>query len=99
MSKWDRVTKNPRIAELQLMMTQAQQEIQNIKESCSHDEYFIGYWSWRVGSMQPARICSICNDCIQLLSPDSKEYSEFKRLESKKIQTALDELKIPEGNL
>jgi hypothetical protein len=38
-----------------------------LRRSCEHPTTFEGTWSWRVGSLMPAVICSDCGKLIKYL--------------------------------
>ena len=50
-----------RIQNLQSKIIKAQAEIEQIRATCNHQSFFIGMYSWRPGSMNPARICNDCD--------------------------------------
>lgn len=55
---------NPRVSELLTTINQAQIELEEIRKNCSHNFWFVGMWSWRIGAYQPSRICGDCQNSI-----------------------------------
>jgi len=51
-------------------LRQAENRLEEIRAICKHENTFEGNWSWRVGSIMPAIICSDCGSLVK-----------FKRLE------------------
>lgn len=47
----------------------AEQALKELRELCSHPNTFEGNWSWRVGSIEPATICSDCGTCVKVHRP------------------------------
>jgi hypothetical protein len=64
----------PRLEELFKIKSDADTEIKEIQENCKHEYYKLGYWSYRVGHMSPARICDACNSYLGACDYPSKEY-------------------------
>lgn len=50
-----------RIAEIAKLQNDLNNELSTLKEACSHDEYYVGTYSWRVGSYDQCRICTKSN--------------------------------------
>jgi len=65
-----------RIQELRQKIDEMSIEIKSIQENCSHNEYHIGTYSWRIGSYDQKRICEDCG--LVLESPSNDELEEFK---------------------
>ena len=53
------------------------EELKTIRSSCSHDDYKIGNYSWRLGSSHLKRICEYCGDCIG--DPSADEMIKFNQ--------------------
>lgn len=66
-----------RVIELEKQIRVAEEEITMIQQSCDHNEYHIGYYSWRVGCLDVRRICNICNLAFKI--PTDEEIEEFKK--------------------
>jgi hypothetical protein len=49
------------VSDYQNDIQKAQEKIRKIQESCTHNNFFTGMYSWRPGAMAPSRICSDCN--------------------------------------
>ena len=39
--------------------------LKNLRDICKHEHTYQGNYSWRPGSIQPAEICSYCNELIK----------------------------------
>ena len=50
------------------------QELKLLRETCKHDSYRIGNWSWRPGAID---VVKICNHCDENLGAPSKEEREL----------------------
>jgi hypothetical protein len=68
---------NQRVSELMAIISQAEVELAAIRADCSHPSYFVGIWSWRVGSYQPSRICNECHNSIPGITEE--EIAEHNR--------------------
>lgn len=44
----------------------ANKRLKELRSLCNHEETFEGNYSWRVGSIYPATICSHCGELIKL---------------------------------
>lgn len=49
------------VQDYQLQILHAQDKIKELQAKCPHIEFTVMFWSWRPGSMQPARVCNSCN--------------------------------------
>lgn len=49
-----------------LEIQNANDRLKELREICKHEETFEGKYSWRIGSIIPAKICSFCNKPIKL---------------------------------
>lgn len=65
-----------RVLELFNSISDANKELESIREECSHDDYFIGNWSYRPGHIQISKICSYCRDHIG--KPSEEESNNFR---------------------
>lgn len=65
---------NSRLAELFKIKQEADSEIKDIQESCEHTHYRLGYWSYRVGHLVPARICAACVVLLEICAYPSNDY-------------------------
>ena len=65
---------NPRIQELFDIIKKANDELNEIRKTCSHPNYYKGLWSWRVGCINVTKICSECNDFIEYVDDDIEKY-------------------------
>lgn len=83
-----------RIKELEDQIHGARQEITMIQQSCDHNEYYIGYYSWRIGAMNVTRICNICGLPLTNDPATSDEYDQFMEEDNqgqgKKIYSNID---------
>lgn len=72
-----------RIDEINELRKQLDDEIKMIQETCTHDEYHIGIYSWRIGSYNLNRICEKCYT-VRLGTPSKEEednyYAEMNEL-------------------
>ena len=68
-------------SELLYIIQKAQGELEELRLKCKHKTYTLGYWSWRVGCKQPARICAKCMDIIDYLeiATDREEYEYVEK--------------------
>lgn len=69
------------IKSLYKRIQESQKEIQRIQEECTHPEYFVGMFEWRLASMHPSRICKICDKPLPGITPkEEKEcWDEYNR--------------------
>ena len=56
-----------------------EKETEAIRAKCSHSQYEIMYFSWRVGCMEPKQFCKDCG--AMLGDPTPEELHEFNRKE------------------
>lgn len=47
----------------------AEAALRTAQAACKHEDTFEGQWSWRIGSTNPATICSICGGLVKLHIP------------------------------
>jgi hypothetical protein len=59
-------------------ITAAQKEIEEIRAKCTHPKYKVGWYSWRIGAMDPKRLCV---DCDQILEGVTEEEARVLRAE------------------
>ena len=45
----------------------AELRLVELRAMCKHENIFHGNWSWRIGSIQPAIICSDCGNIIKYI--------------------------------
>lgn len=76
-----------RVSELGHIISECQEEIKRLRESCRHDKYDIGYYSWRIGCMDLKRMCSYCRIPIGEPSPEEQQkyYSEYGNILNRPI--------------
>ena len=55
-------------------------QLREIRAHCPHSKYVVAYYSWRVGAMEPRRICKDC-DFILTDMPTQEELKEFAKEE------------------
>jgi hypothetical protein len=72
-----------RIFELYEIIRNAQNELEELRKSCTHQNYNVGYYSWRVGAMEVARICTDCDACLPGITPE--EIEAFEATEQKRM--------------
>lgn len=53
-----------RADELYGIIAAANAELDALRKDCNHSTYEVEWYSWRVGCMEPAKICSDCNASI-----------------------------------
>lgn len=53
------------IDQLYKVIKDSQEEIKTLREKCKHEETFEGNYSWRIGSIVNATICSFCGEVIK----------------------------------
>ena len=69
-----------RVDEIYDTIKSLQKELDDLRNICSHEDYNVGYFSWRPGNMDVVKICSHCSKNI---GPASKEESgEFLKNEA-----------------
>lgn len=51
-------------------------EINNIRLNCPHEHYVIAYYSWRIGTLEPRRICKACDFVLNEM-PTYEELEKF----------------------
>ncbi len=75
-----------RIDEINKIRKSLDDEVKMIEENCTHDEYHIGIFSWRIGCYDLMRICENCYS-TKLGSPSDEEEKEYytEMYEKKKI--------------
>jgi hypothetical protein len=79
-----------RIDEIYEIKKSLDKEIELIRENCTHDEYHIGIFSWRVGCYELMRFCENCYSTKLGMASDieSEEYySEMTELKKKSEET------------
>jgi hypothetical protein len=42
----------------------AEEKLQKIRKTCAHKKWHVGWYSWRIGSMTPQRICNRCDAIV-----------------------------------
>jgi len=68
------MSKKEEIAKLINDLGQTKSKLEELRSGCAHDEgYYVGWWSWRIGAMEVAQICDICQ------MPTGKMEDEEKR--------------------
>lgn len=65
-----------RILEIAKLREELLNELRFLQETCPHEEYYVGNYSWRIGSYDLMRICNIC-DSVKLGKPSDKEIEEY----------------------
>lgn len=61
------VTIKKECEELYQMIKDAQNRLEQLRDICKHTKKFEGNWSYRIGNIQPAEICSHCGKLIKYL--------------------------------
>jgi hypothetical protein len=49
-------------------LREAEMRLRILRAACPHSETHEGNWSWRIGCIEPATICSICGTLIKINS-------------------------------
>jgi len=57
--------------ELQILL--AKEQIKKLQEKCTHKEYEVLMYSYRVGALQPSHVCKFCNVCLGEATPEESE--------------------------
>jgi len=70
-----------RVDELYSSAKKINEELNEIRSSCIHDEYRIENYSWRPGNITPVKMCKFCDELLG--KPGDEEIAEF--IESNKI--------------
>lgn len=64
-----------RVDEIYSTIKSLQEELDKLRSECSHPKYHVGYYSWRVGSIDVVKICDHCNENLGV--PSKQEVDEF----------------------
>jgi len=64
-----------RADELYEVIRVANAELEQIRKACDHIGYHVGWYSWRLGSMEPRRICDVCH--ADIAEPSQLEINQF----------------------
>jgi hypothetical protein len=64
-----------RIDEINKIRHVLDEEVKTLTESCIHDEYHVGTFSWRVGCYDLMRICTECSSTLG--APSDDELNDF----------------------
>lgn len=56
--------------DLMNVIREAQAELSQLQQQCSHTHFTVHMYSWRVGSFNPARVCDDCGDTVTGLTED-----------------------------
>ncbi len=64
-----------RIREINKIREDLLNELKALQESCTHEEYHIGTYSWRIGCYDQKRICLECGHI--LTDPSKEELEDF----------------------
>lgn len=70
-----------KVKEIKESIKLLQDELAKIKSECTHKDYHVGFYSWRIGVVDVVKICDYCSENIGL--PGKKEVDKF--LEEEKI--------------
>lgn len=67
------------VAEYQKEMADIQEKVRLIQAACPHIMYEVAMYSWRVGTMNPSRICVDCKAVIPGITDEEtkKAWAEF----------------------
>lgn len=65
-----------KVSKLKSTIMLAEAELSELRKGCNHPQYYIGLWSWRVGNIQPSRICNVCH--IDIPGITDKEIEDMK---------------------
>jgi hypothetical protein len=60
----------------------ADEELADIRKACPHRDVKVGWYSWRIGNMEPARICEACDS--HLGRPDQAAINAFMAEEKRR---------------
>lgn len=50
-------------------IAKSHEKIDVLQQLCKHEETYEGNYSWRIGCIDPATICSYCNKVIKIHNP------------------------------
>lgn len=65
-----------RVEELFQVIKEAHEEISKIQGECKHEDWDIGYYSWRPGNIEIRRICKFCRAPLGV-PPTPEEIGNF----------------------
>lgn len=83
-----------RVDELYQTIAAANAELETIRKGCAHPAYEVGWWSWRLGSTEPARICLSCRTNVS--RPSQAEINDFMAAEKARQAKFLRDTYSPE---
>lgn len=61
------------VEDYQLQIAHAQDKIRELQSQCAHANTKVGFWSWRPGAMQPARLCEDCRAIVGEATPEESK--------------------------
>jgi|GEM_PF-5186773 hypothetical protein len=63
-------------------MNSAQRDLDKLRSGCSHPSYYVGWYSWRAGNMEPRRLCLECDAVLEGITKaeTDKFYKESESL-------------------
>jgi hypothetical protein len=75
------------------VISEAKKKIKELQDNCKHEEFIVGFWSWRPGTMIPSRICKACHHRISDATPEEsyalrKEHSDKQNAAIKEMENA-----------
>jgi len=62
-----------RIKELVKIREKALKEIEKLQDKCLHEKCYIGYFSWRIGSIFIYKICDTCGEAIRMATKEEMD--------------------------
>lgn len=66
-----------RVGKLLELIESAGNELKAIRQACPHSQHEMGWYSWRIGSMGPARLCVACLGNVG--PPSQDEINQFMK--------------------
>lgn len=64
-----------RVHEIYENIESLEKELKRLKKKCSHDSYRVGYYSWRIGSIDVTKLCNYCDKMLG--KPSTEEIEKF----------------------
>lgn len=64
-----------RVKEINESIKSLQDELTKIRTDCVHENYHVGFYSWRAGALNVVKICDHCGENIG--APSEKEVEKF----------------------
>ena len=71
--------KSDTVQDYQAAIQNAQQKIKELQDKCKHESFTVMFYSWRVGSYHPQRVCDSCNAVVPGITEEeqAKQWKEW----------------------